>query len=106
MVNAKDQVETFISEPITPDAGTFDTAAMARGEPGLPTGFAWRGKHYEIAEVLEAWKGNGREGEAAKYLRRHWFKVRVGSGEVMTLYCLRQSRDGKKRWWMYCVGAK
>lgn len=28
----------FVSEPRTPRRALFDTAAMARGEPGLPTG--------------------------------------------------------------------
>ena len=31
--------EEFVSEPIKPVAGTFDTVGMARGEPGLPGRF-------------------------------------------------------------------
>ncbi len=98
--------EQFLSEPITPDAGTADPLSMARGEAGLPAGFTWRGKHYEIFDLLEAWKSNADAGEGSRYLRRHWFKVRAGSGEVFTLYCLRQAPSGQRkqrRWWVYCV---
>lgn len=95
--------ETFISEAITPDAGTFDLSAMARGEPGLPTGFTWQNRHYAIVDVMLSWKSNGRHGEAAGYLRRHWFKVRTDTNEVMTLYCLRQAKDKRKRWWIYSL---
>jgi Domain of unknown function (DUF6504) len=95
--------EQFVSETITPDAGTFGVAAMARGEPGLPAGFVWRGGHYAIAELLSSWKSNGTTGEALQYLRRHWYKVRADSGQIMTIYCLRQAKDKHKRWCLYSV---
>lgn len=101
-------MEELISEPIKPDAGTFDTAAMARGQPGLPTGFTWRDRHYRIAEVLEEWKHSEREyhrrGEA--YYRKHFWRIRTEGGEMMTLYALRQVKRGqsaKRRWWLYAV---
>lgn len=40
----------FISESITPIAGHFDSAAMGRGEPGLPAEFDWRGQTFKILE--------------------------------------------------------
>ena len=102
--------EEFISELITPDAGTFDTAAMARGQPGLPTGFAWRGRHYGIVTVLEEWKASERRfhrgGEA--YYRKHYWKVRVDSGEIMTLYAVRHVKQGesaKRRWRLFSIEA-
>ena len=52
--------DKFISEPIKPVEGTFDTAGMTRGEPGLPGRFVWRNKEYTVAEVLEKWKESGR----------------------------------------------
>jgi len=51
--------EEFISEPIKPVAGTFNSAAMTRGEPGLPERFVWRDTEYTVAEVLEIWKETG-----------------------------------------------
>ena len=41
-------MEEFVSEPITPHAGTFDARLMATGTPGLPSGFDWHGASYEI----------------------------------------------------------
>ena len=95
--------DQFISESLTPDAGSFDAQAMARGEPGLPGGFTWRQKHYVITELLESWKSNAPAGEGSQYLRRHWFKIRTADGQIMTLYCLRNARVGNKRWWLYSI---
>jgi hypothetical protein len=97
--------ETFVSEAVTPEAESFDAAAMARGEPGLPRAFVWRGKRYEVAAVVGRWKTSTRE-RGELYLRRHWFEVKAASGERMTLYCERQARNLKKpkaRWWLYKV---
>lgn len=98
----------FISEPIDPDRGTFDTSAMGHGRAGLPAGFTWRGRHYAIAEVLDEWKvseaEHHRSGE--RYYRKHFWRIRAGSGEVMTLYAVRRTKAGespKKRWWIYTV---
>lgn len=97
-----------MSESIKPDAGTFDASAMAGGQPGLPTGFTWRDHHYRIAEVLEDWKVSEREfhrrGEA--YYRKHFWRVRVDSGETMTLYAVRHVKLGenpRKRWWLHTI---
>lgn len=99
----------FVSEPVKPDAGSADAAAMATGVPGLPTGFVWREQHYEIRELLASWKHsepyNHRAG-GDRYYRKHYFKVRVLTGEVMTLYALRHMKAGenaKKRWWLQSI---
>lgn len=103
--------DEFISEAVTPEAGTFDTRAMSRGEPGLPRRFAWRGQVYEAVELLRTWKTSTRE-RGELYLRRHWFEVLVSSGEQsapgvrMTLYCERQTKQSnrpKQRWWLYSI---
>ena len=36
--------DEFVSEAIKPVEGTFDTAGMVCGEPGLPGRFLWRGR--------------------------------------------------------------
>src|SRR5687768_8237562 len=79
-------MDEFVSEPIEPAAGSFDAAGMARGEPGLPGRFAWRGTEYAVAELLRAWKTSTRD-RGELYLRRHWFEIRVATGERMTIYC-------------------
>ncbi len=103
--------EKFISEPIKPLAETFQTAAMTRGEPGLPERFVWRDTEYAVAEVLEAWKETGpcRSGSDEKYLRKHWYKIRTADGMIMTLYFERQARSksrNKTRWWLYTIRKK
>lgn len=103
--------EQFVSEPITPVARSFDPAAMSRGEPGLPSGFDWRGKHYDVAEILQAWKETGpcKSGGGEQYLRKHWWKIRTGNGAEMTIYFERQAgskRQKKERWWLYTIDEK
>ena len=99
----------FISEPLKPDRLTFDAAAMATGVPGLPTGFQWRDQHFEIATVESSWKECEpcTHGSAERYLRKHFWKLRTKSGEVLTVYALRKVKRGenpKARWWLYTIG--
>ena len=81
-----DTEESFISEPIKPGSGSFASAAMARGEPGLPAAFTWRGREYAVAQVLESWKSTGGDswGGTERYVRKHWYRVRTTTGEIMT----------------------
>jgi len=102
--------EEFISELIEPVEGTMGPVAMAKGEPALPGRFVWRGEEYVVAEVLETWKETGPDkgGGEAKYLRKHWFKIRTDSGVEMKIYFQRQPQSraqSKKRWWLYSVSA-
>jgi hypothetical protein len=98
--------EEFVSEPITPHAGTFDAAAMAMGTPGLPKGFDWRERSYAIAARLESWKESSPEGgnpNRERYLRRHCYRLRMDDGSEWTVYCLRQAArggPGKRRWYL------
>ena len=96
----------FIGESIEPV--DLDPNASAIGEPALPKRFRWREEEYEIAEVLETWKETGpcTSGSGEQYLRKHWYKVRAASGEVMTVYFerkARSSRERMKRWWLYAL---
>lgn len=98
----------FISEPIEPDTGTFDAAAMASGQPGLPSGFTWRDRHYAVVEILSEWKASEAEfhTRGEKYYRKHFWRIRVDSGERMTIYAVRKVKAGedpKRRWWLYTI---
>ncbi|MBN2582590.1 MAG: cytoplasmic protein [Planctomycetes bacterium] len=101
--------EQFVSEEIQPAAGSFAAAAMARGQPGLPEQFSWRGTEYRVVELLRQWKTTGpcHSGSDELYVRRHWFHVRVEPAAEMTLYCDRQARNTRRpkaRWWLYTIG--
>ena len=97
---------TFISEPITPDA-SFDPLAMARGEPGLPEKFRWRGREWIVAEVLETSKeyGDCKHGSGERYVRRHCFRIRTTEGHVMRVYFQRTFGRARAaaRWWLQSV---
>ncbi|MDH4211127.1 MAG: DUF6504 family protein [candidate division WOR-3 bacterium] len=100
--------EKFISELIEPVRGTFDTKAMSRGEPGLPSRFLWRKSEYIIAEVVHKWKETSpcRSGSKEKYVRKHWYEIRTTSDLNMKIYFERRSMpkgQAKKRWWLYSV---
>jgi len=97
----------LISENIVPFAGTFDASAMARGEPGLPTGFTWRDEEFTIEKRIESWKKSSPEGGKAGnevYLRRHYYRLRMNDHSVWVIYFVRQTpKTGhiKHRWFFY-----
>ncbi len=97
----------FVSEPITPLAGGFDTKRMGRGVPGLPQGFQWRGEALKVVEELRVWKESTREGGrpgGELYLRRHYYRIRMSNKSIWTVYFVRQGpRQGnpKNRWFLY-----
>jgi hypothetical protein len=105
-----DSQQEFVSEEMTPVAGTGDAAAMSRGEPGLPGRFTWRGVEYRVVGLAKQWKTSGpcRSGSPEMYLRRHWYRIVTDPPAVMTVYCERQARSrrsAKSRWFIYTVEA-
>jgi hypothetical protein len=95
----------FVSEPLTPVAGTIDPSGMARGEPGLPARFVWRGREVGVEEVLEAWKSTS-EDRGDVYVRRHWWRLRTSTGETWKVYFERQAQSKaqrKLRWWLHSL---
>lgn len=101
------QAMEFISEPISPLAGTFDTRVMSRGEPGLPAGFTRAGQVLGVVSVLQAWKESSREGGVGEwYLRRHYYRLRMSDGSTWLVYFIRQSPMGSNRgprWFLYGI---
>lgn len=98
---------SFVSEVLSPLGAGFDTAAMARGEPGLPEKFRWRDRELVVAEVLETWRdyGNCTHGSGERYLRKHGFRVRTEDGLVLRLTFQRsfgRARVGA-RWWLQSI---
>jgi hypothetical protein len=88
---------SYVSEPIVPLGTSFDTAGMARGEPGLPHKFRWREREFVVAEVLARGKGHGdcRNGSGERYVRRHRYRVRTTDGTIMNLYFQRSTGRGR-----------
>ena len=100
--------EQFVSQALRPVPSTFDTARMARGEPGLPRCFVWGDRTLEVASVLRAWTQTGpcRHGSGEQYVRKHWYEVRTATGEVAVIYFERQPRPKSRtgeRWWLFSL---
>jgi phosphoribosylglycinamide formyltransferase-1 len=100
--------EILVSESVRPTGGTFDTGAMARGEPGLPARFVWRKQEYSVVQILDKWKETSpcKTGAKEKYVRKHWYKIQTSSGEIMKMYFERQplaKNQRKTRWWLYTI---
>ena len=86
--------EQFVSEPIAPVPGTFDSRTMGTGD------------EYVVNEVLAVWKTSGLDNTGSEvYLRRHWWELRTVSGHVMKIYFERQKnrKNAKARWFVYTV---
>jgi phosphoribosylglycinamide formyltransferase-1 len=93
----------------------------------VPEQFTWRGEEWVLQAVLRKWKTSGpcRHGSGEKYLRRHYYQVRVarapgeyvpavgsdrpagpGGALVLTIYFERQPRRGQAataRWYVYTL---
>lgn len=101
----------FVSEPIEPEAGTFDPAVMSSGLASLPASFLWRDRRYRIVDCLRHAKQSGTEGHKAggeRYLRRQVFTVVLDTGQTAEIYVERQSRGrttraAKQRWYLYSI---
>ena len=103
--------EELISERLEPVMAAVDARRIVIGAPLLPTKFVWRGAEYTVAEVLEEWKETGpcHHGSGERYVRKHWFRLRMASGEEMKLYFERHARSAKQmkqRWWLYTVATE
>jgi hypothetical protein len=99
----------FISESIYPVEGTFDTARMAAGEPGVPGKFRWRDREIIVAQVLESWKEHGdcTHGSGERYVRKHGYRILTTDGEQMKIYFQRKfgkvQRKYDSRWWLFSL---
>lgn len=109
VIKGSDAVADLISEPITGQAETFDADRMGQGEPGLPAAFVWRDEQFAVVERLSSWKHSQREGgkpRGERYLRRHYYKLRMNDDSIWTVYFIRQtpgSGNPKVRWFLYTI---
>lgn len=101
----------FIGESIKPKAGSFDTAGMSTGAPGLPQEFTWRRQMFRVGRQLKTWTETApcRNGSGERYINQHWFEFETTSGRVMRVYFERRPRRGTKalstaRWRLFSAG--
>lgn len=116
MSESTPEPETFISEPIIPEPGSFTTDLMAQGLASLPGAFRWRNRLFRILECIEHTKRSQPEGgtpDGERYLRRQVFRVRLDTGQQATIYFLRSppspgGRRPRRRasgWFVYSMTA-
>lgn len=104
--------DLFISEYIKPDKDSFNTSFMASGMPGVPMKFSWRNKEYRVVKIIDFWKDTRNckgaymtDSNAEKYVKNHYFKLRLDSDDVVTVYCPRGASKSSK-WVMYTMERK
>ena len=102
--------ESLISEAIVPLMDDLAERPFLAGEPILPSRFRWRGNEFHIESILESWKEytEGSRQMPERYLRKHWFHVRVSDGSTMKIYFERHVRSkgtARARWWLYTIAA-
>jgi hypothetical protein len=100
--------ESLISEAIEPLMEETAERPFLAGEPVLPSAFRWRGVVYRVETILDSWKEYtpGTRQMPDRYLRKHWFRVRVHDGTEMKIYFERHVRSKgteRARWWLFTV---
>ena len=104
--------EEFVSEPITPEAGSFSPQQMATGLAALPAAFVWRNRRYAIVECLDHRKVSSPEGGVEGnevYLRRQVFSVLLDTGQHATIYVQRHAPRAasagaaRRLWFLYSI---
>jgi len=103
--------EELISERLEPVLAKVDARRVVIGAPLLPTQFLWRGTEYTVDAVIAEWKETGpcRHGSGERYVRKHWFHIRMTTGEEFKIYFERRARSAKQqkqRWWVYTVASR
>ena len=99
-----DQQPFFVSEKISPVAGSADISALARGEASMPSAFVWRGQRFDVARTVDKRKALGKD-RGDVYVRRHYYEIETADALRMTIYFDRNPSDHSKRkqWWLYTV---
>lgn len=95
-------IPQLISEAILPEADSFDTAPLGRGEPSLPAAFVWRGEPLPVKCVLRTWRST-KDDRGETYLKRHWFEFVTSGNRRASVYFERHPRRHEARWWLYTI---
>lgn len=66
----------------------YDEQVMVERDAGMPMAFSWRGRRYQVADVIGRWRIEGRWWEEAR--DREYWRVEARGGAVYDLYLDRQ----------------
>jgi hypothetical protein len=107
----------FINEMI--DTQFLETPLLEK-KPGCPSGFTWRGKNYQIRDLISEWHDYRRRGRMARNMQpkhaataetrgswgvgQDYYRVRTATGEIFDIYFDRAPKDIDNRkgsWFIY-----
>jgi hypothetical protein len=107
----------FINEII--DAQFLESPLLEK-KPGCPSGFTWRGKNYQIRDLISEWHDYRRRGRMARNMQpkhaataetrgswgvgQDYYRVRTTTGEIFDIYFDRAPKDIDNRkgfWFIY-----
>ncbi len=96
----------FFDEPIIP---AFDNAPLLEKKQGCPDAFLWRGKDYQIVEMVKEWHDYTRRGRMARNMQpqhaavastrgswgvgRDYFIVNTDTSQYFQIYFDRAAKD-------------
>lgn len=98
--------ERLVSQPIRPVDPGDALIAWTVGEPLLPKAFLWQQATIRLEQCLEKWKESAAAEGGERYVRKHWYRVRLADGRVAKLYCLRRPDHRRKaalRWRLFSL---
>lgn len=93
---------TFISAPLVPAETYLATDALSRGEPPVPTAFAYAGETLYVATIVRSWRSTNTD-RGDTYLARHWYACDLRDGRTAVVYFNRKAKPGRPRWWLYTL---
>lgn len=98
----------------------FNMQPAREKTPNCPDGFIWKGKPFDVVEILSEWSDFTRRGKFARNMRpahaaaassrgslnvgRFYFRVKVDSGQIFDLYYDRAMKNldqRKGQWFLY-----
>jgi hypothetical protein len=81
---------SFLAEKrVRPVSKLYEDLVTVEREAGMPAAFSWRGRRYEVRDVIGRWRIEGRWWEDGR--DREYWRVEARGGAVVDLY---QDRGG------------
>jgi hypothetical protein len=102
MPPAQRPLACFVSAPLLPGPAFVASNALSRGEPPLPTTFAYAGETLHVASVLRRWRSTTKD-RGDSYLARHWYEIRLDDDRTAVVYFDRKAQRRRPRWWLYTL---
>jgi hypothetical protein len=75
----------FLAEKwVRPVSKLYEDLVTVEREAGMPAAFSWRGRRYEVRDVIGRWRIEGRWWEDGR--DREYWRIEAAGGAVVDLY--------------------